>query len=227
MRDKEESHDYRYFPDPDLMPVTISAELKDELGKELPELPFDRQRRYMETLDLPYTITSVLCPDRELAEFFEDALAATEGKGTAKAVANLIVNELLRELSAGEQEGSLPLSECKVTPAHIAELVVLTEEGVITKQIGKEVFIAMYQTGKLPTAIVDEKGLQSEQGDDGELEGIIREVAADPKHDKAIAQFKDGNKKAINSLIGPIMKATGGKADPRKIQELLARVLSP
>ncbi|MEM8549206.1 MAG: Asp-tRNA(Asn)/Glu-tRNA(Gln) amidotransferase subunit GatB [Verrucomicrobiota bacterium] len=226
MRDKEESHDYRYFPDPDLMPVTISAELKEELAKELPELPFDRQRRYMETLELPYTITSVLCPDRELAEFFEAALAATEGKGTAKAVANLMVNELLRELSAGEQEGSLPLSACKVTPSHIAELVVLTEQGVITKQIGKEVFIEMYQTGKLPAASIEEKDLRSEQGDDGELEGIIREVATDPKHEKAIAQFKEGNKKAINSLIGPIMKATQGKADPRKIQELLAKVLS-
>lgn len=225
MRDKEESHDYRYFPDPDLMPVTISEELKAELAEELPELPFDRQRRYMAEFDLPYTITCVLCPDRELAEFFEAALVATDGKGTPKAVANLITNDLLRELSAGEQEGSLPLSECKVTPAHIAELVVLTEEDVITKQIGKEVFSEMVATGKLPAEIVKEKGLEADQGDDGELEEIIRTVAADPKHGKAIAQFKDGNKKAINSLIGPIMKATEGKADPRKIQELLAKVL--
>ncbi|MDP0497564.1 MAG: Asp-tRNA(Asn)/Glu-tRNA(Gln) amidotransferase subunit GatB [Verrucomicrobiota bacterium JB024] len=224
MRDKEESHDYRYFPEPDLMPVSIGAQQLKVLAKELPELPFDRQRRFMETLDLPYTLTSVLCPDKELADFFEEALADTGGKVAPKAVANLIANDLLRELSGGEEEGRLPLSACKLAPAHIADLTVLVEDGVITKQIAQTIFTEMYATGKMPSTLVEEKGLQA-HSDDGELESIVREVAADPKHEKAISQFKDGNTKAINSLIGPIMKATQGKADPRKIQDMLAKVL--
>ncbi|WP_309398926.1 Asp-tRNA(Asn)/Glu-tRNA(Gln) amidotransferase subunit GatB [Cerasicoccus maritimus] len=221
MRMKEESHDYRYFPDPDLMPVTIPAEQVEKIRAGLPEMPFDRQRRYMEKLDLPYTITSVLCPDRELAEFFEEALALTKGKGEAKAVANLVVNELIRDLSAAEGEGRQSLSAVPITPAHVAELVVLTEEGVLTKQIAnKEVWPEMMVSGKMPAVIVEEKGLKADN-DSGELEKIIAEIVADPKHEKAISQFKDGNDKALNSLIGPVMKATKGKANPAEVQKLM------
>ncbi|WP_269540920.1 Asp-tRNA(Asn)/Glu-tRNA(Gln) amidotransferase subunit GatB [Cerasicoccus fimbriatus] len=221
MRMKEESHDYRYFPDPDLMPVTIPAEQVEKIRAELPEMPFDRQRRYMDEMGLPYTITSVLCPDRELAEFFEESLALTKGKGEAKAVANLVANELIRDLSAAEGEGRQPLSAVKITPAHVAELVILTEDGVITKQIAnKEVWPEMAETGKMPSAIVEEKGLKADN-DSGELEKIVAEIVADPKHEKAINQFKDGNDKALNSLIGPVMKATQGKANPAEVQKLM------
>ncbi|WOO42070.1 Asp-tRNA(Asn)/Glu-tRNA(Gln) amidotransferase subunit GatB [Rubellicoccus peritrichatus] len=225
MRMKEESHDYRYFPDPDLMPVEISPEYIEAVKAELPEMPFDRQRRYMEQYDLPYTITSVLCPDRELAEFFEEALASTDGKGTAKAVANLIVNELLRDLSAGEGEGRVPLSESVISPAHIGELVRITEEGVITKQIGREVWAEMSKSGLMPSTIVEEKGLAQEPGGDDGLEAIIAEVIADPKHAKAIGQFREGNAKALNSMVGPVMKATQGKANPAEVQKLFRKAL--
>ncbi|MGE9296707.1 MAG: Asp-tRNA(Asn)/Glu-tRNA(Gln) amidotransferase subunit GatB, partial [Puniceicoccales bacterium] len=220
MRMKEESHDYRYFPDPDLMPVTITPEQIEVIRAEIPEMPFDRQRRYMEQMDLPYTITSVLCPDRELAEFFEDALAKTNGKAEPKAVANLVANELLRDLSSGEEEGRMPLSQSRITPDHVAALVLLVEAGVITKQIAKDVWAEMFATGKMPKEIVDEKGLQA-NNDSDELEKIVAEVVADPKHEKAISQFKEGNEKALNSLIGPVMKATKGKANPQQIQQLM------
>ncbi|GHB89660.1 Asp-tRNA(Asn)/Glu-tRNA(Gln) amidotransferase subunit GatB [Cerasicoccus arenae] len=225
MRMKEESHDYRYFPDPDLMPVSIPAEQIEKIRSEIPEMPFDRQRRYMNDMDLPYTITSVLCPERELAEFFEEALALTKGKGEPKAVANLVVNELIRDLSAAEGGGRQSLSECLVTPAHVAELVLLIEGGVITKQIGKDVWVEMATSGKMPAVIVDEKGLKA-SNDSGELATIVAQVVADPKHEKAITQFKEGNKKALNSLIGPVMKATQGKANPQQIQQLMREAVA-
>jgi len=226
MRGKEESHDYRYFPDPDLMPVTITAEQVEKIRELIPEMPFDRQRRYMDELKLPYTITSVLCPDRELAEFFEEALMLTDGKVDPKAVANLVVNELIRDLSAAEGEGRQPLSVVPITPKHVAELVLLTEEGVITKQIAnKEAWPEMIASGKLPGAIVEEKGLKAESNN-GELEAIVAGVVADPKHEKAITQFKEGNAKALNSLIGPVMKATQGKANPQEIQKLMREAVA-
>lgn len=249
MRMKEESHDYRYFPDPDLLPVRISRALLAELSADLPELPFDRQRRYQQDYDLPYTLTSVLCPDRELSEFFEAALQLNP-KAEPKAIANLIANELLRDLAAGdsitdnespetalasstsgeaEAEPAAParksLAQCPITPAHVAELVALTDAGTITKQIGKEVWAHMLQSGKMPATIVKEQGLES-SNDSGELETIIAAIVADPKHEKAISQFRDGNDKALNSLIGPVMKATGGKANPQQIQQLMRKALS-
>jgi len=225
MRRKEESHDYRYFPDPDLMPVTITADQIEAIRAEIPEMPFDRQRRYQNELDLPYTITSVLCPDRELAEFFEEALAQTQGKSTPQAVANLVANELLRDLSSGDQEGRLPISECRITPKLVAELVLLIEEGAITKQIGKKVWATMFATGKAPGKIVDEQGLRVSK-DDGALEKIVADVVADPQHEKAILQFQAGNDMALNSLIGPVMKATKGQANPQQIQQLVREAIA-
>lgn len=221
LRSKEEAHDYRYFPDPDLMPVKIPREPLERLKPDLPELQFDRQRRYMDTFDLPYTLTSVLVPDLPLCRFFEEAVAACP---QARAVANWIANDLLRELSnAGESgEGALPLAECKVQPGHVAELVSLVESGVISSQIAKEVFPEMFATGKRPETIVEEKGLK-QSTDSGEIEGICREVIeANPK---PVAQFQAGNEKAINALKGQVMKATKGKANPQLVDSVLRELL--
>lgn len=226
MRMKEASHDYRYFPDPDLMPVEIPLETLDAIRATLPELPFDRQRRYAEQYDLPYTLTAVLCPDLELSQFFEDALAATHGKGTPKAVANLVVNELLRDLAAAEGEGRLPLSESVISPSHVGELVSLIEEGVISKQIAREVWTEMATSGLMPATIVEEKGLRQEPAEQGALSALIAEVIADPRHAKAISQYREGNTKALNSLVGPVMKATQGKADPAEVQKCLREALA-
>lgn len=225
MRMKEESHDYRYFPDPDLMPVEIASETLDAIRATLPELPFDRQRRYMEQFDLPYTLTSVLCPDRDLSEFFEEAIKGMATADKAKMAANYICNELLRDLTAAEGEGRAPLSESVIGPAHIRELVAMISEGIITKQIAKEVWAEMAMSGNMPKTIVEEKGLQQETGGEDELMALITKIVADPKHTKAIGQFREGNNKALNSLVGPVMKATQGKANPAEVQKLLRKAL--
>lgn len=224
MRTKEEAHDYRYFPDPDLMPVVIGRDLLEEYRKELPELPFDRQRRYQTEYDLPYTLTSVICPSRPLAEFFEEALKHYHAP---KPIANIIVNELLRELAASgeEGEGALPLHECKVSPKMVADLARLVEEGVITRQIAKDVFQKMYQSGESPEIIVEREGLKNDT-DSGAVEALCREVIADPKFAKAIKEYREGNEKALNSLKGPIMKATQGKADPKVLDQILRKLLA-
>ena len=225
MRSKEEAHDYRYFPDPDLMPVRVPAEVVERLRKRLPELPFDRQRRYQEQLGLPYTLTSVLCADLPLCTYFETALAELPGK--PKEIANLVANDLLRELAAAgvEGEGAMPLERCPIKPVNVAELVRLTEEGVITKQIGKEVFTEMFRTGEAPAAIVDRKGLR-QSNDTGAIEEACKAVVADPANAKTLEQVRGGNDKAINALKGQVMKRTQGKANPAVVDDLLRRLIS-
>jgi aspartyl-tRNA(Asn)/glutamyl-tRNA(Gln) amidotransferase subunit B len=222
MRSKEDSQDYRYFPDPDLMPVRVNEEWKNEIRATIKELPYDRQRRYMEQLGLSYSTASAMIPDLSLCEYFEKAVAAYN---KPQEIANYVVNELLRELSAAgvESEGAMPLSQCKLTPEFLAELVRLTDDGVITKQIAHEVFAESFKTGEAPLAIVDKKGLRT-QNDTGELEKLAKAaIEADPA---AVAKFKGGNDKAINALKGPIMKATKGKADPKTIDALLRKLLA-
>lgn len=239
LRSKEDAHDYRYFPDPDLMPVQVSEADKARLAATLPERPYERQRRYMEQFSLPYTITSVLVPDRLLCEYFETAVTAHPAN--PQGVANLIANDLLRELTAAKKSGAeenpfaaddapeetatVSLADCPLRAEELAGLVKLTDEGVISKQQAKDVFIEMFQTGKSATTIVDEKGLR-QSSDSGEIEGIIREVLALPTSEKPIAEFKSGNEKAINSLKGPVMKASKGKANPQVVDEVLRRLLA-
>lgn len=220
MRGKEEAHDYRYFPDPDLMPVKVPQSVIDRLKGELPERPFDMQRRYMEELELPYTVTSVICLDGPLSAYFETALKV---HNKPKQIANFIVNDLLRELSAAEGDGTMPLSQCKIEAADIAELVKLIDDGVISNQIAKEVFPEMFNTGKKPSVIVEEKGLK-QSTDTGEIEGICAEVIAN--NPKPVKQFKEGKEQAINALKGQVMKATRGKANPKLVDEILRKLLT-
>jgi len=221
LRSKEEAHDYRYFPDPDLMPVQLDRDTVARWKAELPERPFDKQRRFHEQYELPYTVTTVLCPNRELSEFFE---AALETHHAPKLIANFVANDLLRELSAGSAHGeqALSVAECKLGPAHVGGLAKLIEEGVISKQIAKEVFTEMFASGEMPEAIVEKKGLK-QSNDSGEIEALCRDaIAANPK---AVQQYKDGNEKAINALKGPVMKATRGKANPAMLDELLKQLI--
>lgn len=221
MRGKEDAHDYRYFADPDLMPVRFPRARLEELRSQLPERVFDQQRRYMESYGLPYTLTSVICFDYELARFFESTIAVY-GKNPA-AVANYIANDLQRERAAAVSEGVLPIAEMAMTPALLAELVRVIDDSMITKQIAKDVFIEVFSTGRQPIEIIEEKGLANST-DLGELEGICRDVVA--TNEKAANEFRAGNARALNSFIGPVMKATQGKADPQAVRELLAKILS-
>jgi aspartyl-tRNA(Asn)/glutamyl-tRNA(Gln) amidotransferase subunit B len=216
LRTKEMAHDYRYFPDPDLMPVKVDAEWKARIQASCPELPFDKQRRFQEAYQLPYTLTSVLVPDRELSDFFEEA---AKGSGKPQAAANWIVNDLLRELS----QAKIALSESKVKPAHIAELVKLIEAGTLISNTAKEVFVEVFQTGEAPAAIVDRKGLKAGT-DEGELEQWCRDaIAGNPK---SLADFKAGKDSAINGFKGAVMKAAKGKANPKSVDETLRKLLA-
>ena len=217
MRSKEESHDYRYFPDPDLMPVRIDRRWRERVRATLPEKPFDRQRRYFEEYGLPYTLTSVLIPDPALCQYFEEAAKDAE---LPRQAANWIVNNLLGELG---RAGST-LSESKVSPAQIAQLVNLIAEGVISKNLAKErVFPEMFKTGDNPAAIVRAKGLG--QKDDAEaLERVCSEIVqANPE---AVAEVLSGNMKAINFLKGRVMQATRGKANPALVGPLLEKLIA-
>ena len=218
LRTKEDAHDYRYFPDPDLMPVRVDQAWQDRLAAECPERPFDKQRRFMADYDLPYTITSVLVPDRELSDWFE-AVVAIAGKAQAQAVGNWIANDLLRELSAVQ----VVLADAKLTPAHLAELVGLIEAGTITQQIAREVFSESFNSGETPSAVVDRKGLKDDTDSD-ELEQWCRDAIAG--NDKAREQFLGGKDGAINALKGPVMKASRGKANPKLVDETLRRLLA-
>lgn len=220
MRSKENAHDYRYFPDPDLMPVRLDAEWLARLKKDLPEKPFDRQRRYMAQFNLPYTVTSVLVPDRALCEFFEKSVAAFPR--APHHTANLVINEILRELAAIGPEATI--ADSKISPEALAELVKAVENGVISKQQSKDVFAEMWASGKGADAIIAEKGL-AQNSNAAELEKIVSDVVADPKNASAVASFKAGNARVINVFKGQVMKATRGKANPAKVDEILRRIL--
>ncbi|HEY9248170.1 MAG TPA: Asp-tRNA(Asn)/Glu-tRNA(Gln) amidotransferase subunit GatB, partial [Rariglobus sp.] len=219
LRSKEMAHDYRYFPDPDLMPVKVDAAWKARLQAGCPELPFAKQARFQADYALPYTLTSVLVWDRALADYFEEA-AGLAGAGKAQAAGNWIVNDLLRELGASR----LSLADSKVRPAHIAELVKLIDAGTLLSNAAKEVFVDMAATGDSPAAIVARKGLAAAPADNAELENWCRAaIAADAK---AVAEFKGGKDSAINAFKGPVMKAAKGKANPKLVDETLRRLLA-
>ncbi|HUG09648.1 MAG TPA: Asp-tRNA(Asn)/Glu-tRNA(Gln) amidotransferase subunit GatB [Opitutaceae bacterium] len=215
-RSKEMAHDYRYFPDPDLMPVVVDEAWNSRLQAECPELPYDRQRRFMEQYALPYTVTSVFVPDRALCEFFEEA-----AKGVKKPLdaANWIANDLLKELSAV----GVGIADSKVRPAKLAALVSLVDEGALSVGLAREVLSEMFKTGEEPGAIVERKGLR-QSTDTVELETWARQaIAGNPA---AVADFKAGKEVAINSLKGFVMKQSKGKANPRVVDEIMRRILA-
>jgi aspartyl-tRNA(Asn)/glutamyl-tRNA(Gln) amidotransferase subunit B len=215
MRSKEMAHDYRYFPDPDLMPVRIDADWKARLAAELPEAPFAKQRRFIEAFSLPYSAASVLIRDRALADFFEETVKLG-AKPTA--AANWIANDLLRDLSAA----NLALAESKVTPAHLAGLATLVEQGAVSSSQAKEIFSDMFQTGDTAASVADRKGLR-QSSDTSQLESwCAAAIANDPK---SADQVRAGNVKAINALKGAVMKLSAGKANPKLVDDILRRLL--
>lgn len=217
MRTKEMAHDYRYFPDPDLMPVKVDAGWLESLRAQVPELPFDRQRRYFEEYQLPFTLTSVLAPDRALGEWFERAVGGQRAR--AHTVANWIANDLLRELAATGQT----LAETKLQPAHLAGLVQAIESGAISTTSAREVFSEMFATGDDAESVIGRRGLR-QSSDAGELERWCADaIAANPK---SAADFRGGNEKAINAFKGAVMKASKGRANPKLVDEVLRRLLS-
>ncbi len=222
MRSKEEAHDYRYFPDPDLLPVHFPRHRIEELKAELPENVFDLQRRYESEYGLPYTLTSVICYDHELARYFEAAMVVYDKN--PKALANYVANELQRERSQAEGDGYLPMEQVRLSPRNLAGLVRLIDEGKLTKQLAKEVIVDMFQGGDPAEAVMEARGIKPVQQDSGQLEEWCRAAVAG--NAVAAQQVRDGNDKAINSFIGPVMKASRGTANPQAVREMLQKIIS-
>ncbi|MEE8282062.1 MAG: Asp-tRNA(Asn)/Glu-tRNA(Gln) amidotransferase subunit GatB [candidate division NC10 bacterium] len=215
MRGKEEAHDYRYFPEPDLVPLEISPAWVEEIAGSLPELPTDRRRRFVQAYGLPEYDAAVLTASKALADYFEEC---TQLHRDTKLVSNWIMSELLGYLNRDGKE----ITESPVTPAQVAALLKLIQEGVISGKIAKTVFEEMYQTRKNPETIVQEKGLV-QISDREELNRIVDQVL--DQNPGPVSDFKGGKEKALTALVGAVMRATKGKANPQLINDLLREKL--
>ncbi len=214
MRTKEDAHDYRYFPDPDLPPVH-SGRLREEIARQVPELPHEKAARFASDFGVSDYDAGVLSADRELADYFEQGAT---GAKAPKRVANWVLNDLLGALNAQ----GLGIADSPVGAAHLRELTDLVESGAISNNQAKEVFAAMVESGSDPASIVKEKGFE-QVSDTGALEAMIDQViAANP--DK-IAEIRAGNDKVVNWLTGQVMKASRGKANPKLVTDLLRQRL--
>jgi aspartyl-tRNA(Asn)/glutamyl-tRNA(Gln) amidotransferase subunit B len=214
-RSKEQAHDYRYFPEPDLPPLLVSREWVEEIRAGLPELPDAKRRRFMAEYKLSRYDASVLANDRAVAGYYEDCVAAGQKAGVGpKSVANWVTGELFRlmKLSAAEIE------TVKITPGDLAALIAMVEQGAITGSVGKEVFGVMFETGRPPAEIVEKKGLK-QISDADKLAAIVDEViAANPD---PVAQYRGGKATVVGFLVGQVMRATRGKANPQLAEQLL------
>ncbi|MCH7518151.1 MAG: Asp-tRNA(Asn)/Glu-tRNA(Gln) amidotransferase subunit GatB [Candidatus Dadabacteria bacterium] len=215
MRSKEEAQDYRYFPDPDLLPVVIEKEQIEEIRNSLPELPDQRLTRFKEEYNLPEYDAGVLTSTKEIADYFEDCL---KKYNNPKIVSNWIMTEVLRELK-GEDD----INSFGITPDKLGELLILIEDGTISGKIAKDVFEDMFTSGKSANQIVEEKGMK-QISDQSELENIVSRILAD--HPDEISRYKAGDQKLMGFFVGQVMKETKGKANPKIVNEILRRGLS-
>jgi aspartyl-tRNA(Asn)/glutamyl-tRNA(Gln) amidotransferase subunit B len=216
MRSKEEAHDYRYFPDPDLVPITVDQKWIDEIRESLPELPDAKIRRFVSDLGLPEHDADLLASERETAEWFEEVVSAG---GQPKAVSNWIMGELMKLLNQENRS----IDDCLIKPVQLADMLKLIDNGTINGKIAKTVFDEMYKTGNDAAEIVKEKGLV-QISDSSEIENVVDEIIA--KSPKEVERFKAGDDKLIGFFVGQAMKATKGKANPQMLNNLLKKKLS-
>lgn len=216
MRDKEQAEDYRYFPEPDLPPIIIDSEWIERIRSSLPELPDARKERYVREFSLPEYDANILTSSKVLSDFFEKAVLHSNN---AKAVSNWIMGDLLRILKEREMEAE----EIPFPAEHLASLISLIDKGIISGSIAKKVFVKMFDTGKDPETIVKEEGLQV-VADENAIRKIVLEVMEN--NPGSVADYKGGKTKALGFLVGQVMKATKGKADPKLVNKLLIEELS-
>lgn len=215
MRTKEEANDYRYFPEPDLVPFTVSDEYIENIRKSLPELPDARKERYMKEFGLSSEDAVFMTKDKATADYFE---AAVDAGADPKACVNWLMGEFASQLSTD----GIEIAKAPVSAENLAALLKLISKGTISGKIAKKVFATMWKEGGNPEEIVKAQGLV-QISDTAELSKLVDEVVG--KNPKAVEDFKAGKKKAVGALVGQIMKATKGKANPRVINELLNKKL--
>ena len=215
MRSKEEAHDYRYFPDPDLVPLKLEKEWIEGCRKHVAELPATRMRRFVSGFALSEYDAGVLTASKAVADYFEACVTLFN---QPKTVSNWVMGELTRELNnSGTDASASP-----VAPERLVSLLQLVEQGTISLKIAREIFPEIYRSGKTPEQIVQEKGL-IQVSDEGALDKIIGEVIE--KNPTQVAQFKEGKQQVLGFLVGQVMKTSGGKANPGKVNELLKKKL--
>jgi aspartyl-tRNA(Asn)/glutamyl-tRNA(Gln) amidotransferase subunit B len=219
MRTKEFAHDYRYFPDPDLLPVVIDEEWIAKIRGSLPELPDTRKARFVSQYDIPAYDAELLTSRKDVADYFESALIIHRNP---KALANWITSDLFRLIKQRTLDENLYITDWPVRADNLATLVALIDEGKISGKIAKTVCEAMADSGRSPHEVIAEKGLE-QISDPTSIERIIDEVLA--VYPKQVADFQAGNQKIFGFLVGQIMKATEGKANPQKTNEILRRKL--
>ena len=211
MRSKEEAHDYRYFPDPDLVPIMIDEAWVEELRKTIPELPEQKRERFVKNYKIPEYDAGVLTSSKPLADYFEQCTALFP---QPKTISNWMMGDLLRELKKDGRN----IVDCPVSPSALVDLLKLIESGTISGNIAKGIFEEMYQTQKSAGSIVDEKGLK-QITDSSAIEKIVAEVLqANPSQ---VEEFKGGKEKVLGFLVGQVMKASKGKANPGMVNKLL------
>ena len=216
MRTKEEAHDYRYFPEPDLVPIRLTEEYIKNIQDTLPELPESRKARYIEELGLPEYDAGIITSSKHLSDFFE---AATKECGNAKAVSNWIMTDIIRVV----REKGIEYNELPFTPKQFAKLITLIDKGVISGSIAKKVFEEMVETGKDAEKIVEEKGLV-QISDEGAIKEVVDKIiAANPQ---SVEDYKNGKDRALGFLVGQCMKEMKGKGNPQILNKLILEYLT-
>ncbi|MDQ2922141.1 MAG: Asp-tRNA(Asn)/Glu-tRNA(Gln) amidotransferase subunit GatB [Acidobacteriota bacterium] len=216
MRSKEEAHDYRYFPEPDLPPLIVSDELVERVQAAMPELPEARRRRFMEQYGLSFSDASQLTSELSLADYYEKA---AEASGNPRTAANWVRSELLREL----ENAGVPAASSPVSAADLGGLVRLIDEEKISGKQGKDVLVEMFQTGKSAAAIIQEQGLV-QLSDSGEIDAIIDQVLA--ANSQQLESYRAGKESLLGFFVGQVMKASKGKANPKVVNERLKAKLN-
>lgn len=215
LRSKEEAHDYRYFPEPDLVPMVIEREWVEEIRSTIPELPDARKKRLEEEYGLPSYDAGVITSSRDLAEYFDACLKHYKD---AKAISNWVMGELLKHLNAADTD----INDSPIKPENLAELLSLIEKGTISGKQAKQVFELMWESGKNAETIVKEQGMV-QISDESAISAIVDEVIT--KHPQPVEDYRSGNEKAIGFLVGQVMKASKGQANPGVVNKLLKEKL--
>ena len=216
MRGKEEAHDYRYFPDPDLVPIVVEKDWITEIKNKIPEMPFAKRKRFIEEYNLPEYDVEILISSKKLSDFFEDCVKLYN---KPKIVSNWIMGDLLRQLNKDHKD----VSQCQVTPLMLTSMLKFIDQDVISGKIAKTVFYEMYKRGKSPQDIIAERGL-TQITDKKMLEKTILLVLE--KNKSKVIDYKNGKEKLFGFFMGQLMKATSGKANPAIMSEILKENLA-
>ena len=214
MRSKEDAHDYRYFPDPDLLPLNLDTQLIDEIKRNLPELPDQKKERFIKDYSLNAYEANVLVSEKEISNYFEEVVKTSDIK--------LAKNWIMGDLFASLNDKNITIAQSPVTAKKMSQLVDAISSGVISGRTAKDVFEIMKDSGEEPNKIIKTKGLQ-QKSDPKELEGIIDKILTEHK-DKA-DQYKSGKDKIFGFFVGQVMKVSGGKANPQLVNEILKKKL--